>query len=69
METLNCYSHTTDGWTSRNIISFVTYTIHFINKNWDMENYVISTHAMKVYKLIFMTEHYFVNFHTGVAYK
>ena len=36
-------SLTTDGWTSKAVQSFVTYTIHFINYSWKLESYVLAT--------------------------
>ena len=37
---------TTDGWTSRVTQSFITITCHLLNKNWDLENYVLQTRIM-----------------------
>lgn len=40
-----CFSLTTDGWTSRNPISFVTYTLHFVIKD-ELQSYVLSTQEL-----------------------
>lgn len=36
-------SITTDGWTSKAVMSFVTYTVHFINPSWDLDSFVLET--------------------------
>ncbi|XP_060079893.1 E3 SUMO-protein ligase ZBED1-like [Ylistrum balloti] len=37
---------TTDGWTSRVTESYVTVTVQFIDKNWEMKSYVLQTRRM-----------------------
>ena len=33
---LQCFAITTDGWTSRANCSYISLTVHYINKNWEM---------------------------------
>lgn len=42
-ETFSMLSITTDGWTSKCLTSYVTYTLHLINSDFDMANYTIAT--------------------------
>ncbi|KAK7919245.1 hypothetical protein WMY93_010529 [Mugilogobius chulae] len=37
---------TCDGWTSRATESYMTFTVHFINEDWEMKSYVLQTRAM-----------------------
>ncbi|XP_060780360.1 E3 SUMO-protein ligase ZBED1-like [Neoarius graeffei] len=37
---------TTDAWTSRATTTYVTFTAHFIHKDWTMTSYVLQTKAM-----------------------
>lgn len=37
---------TTDGWTSRATESYITVTSTLINKNWELENYILQTRTM-----------------------
>uniref|UniRef100_A0A8W8JNA5 DUF659 domain-containing protein n=1 Tax=Magallana gigas TaxID=29159 RepID=A0A8W8JNA5_MAGGI len=37
---------TTDGWTSRATESYLTVTSTHINKNWDLESYILQTRTM-----------------------
>lgn len=55
-----CFSLTTDGWTSRARMSFVTYTLHFINKDFEMESYSLSTTVLP-------TAHTAVNLQRDIA--
>ncbi|KAK3106942.1 hypothetical protein FSP39_003400 [Pinctada imbricata] len=50
---------TTDSWTSRATENFVAVTAHFINKNWDVENYTLQTKK-------FSESHTSVNLATGL---
>lgn len=43
----NTYSITTDGWTSRNTDSFVTYTLHVVDTEFIMHSYVLGTYKFK----------------------
>ena len=38
------YSITTDGWTSRSLTSYITYTLHVVNMNFSMLSFVIGTY-------------------------
>ena len=40
-------SLTTDGWTSTSTQSFVTHTVHFVNKQWELVNGVLETVVFK----------------------
>lgn len=40
-------SITTDGWTSKTNASFVTYTLHFINSQYEMVSHVLATREMR----------------------
>lgn len=37
------YSATTDLWTSRAIQPYLSYTVHFINHNWDLKSFCLET--------------------------
>ncbi|CAM4608459.1 unnamed protein product [Leuciscus chuanchicus] len=37
---------TCDGWTSRATESYITFTVHFINEDWEINSYVLQTRAM-----------------------
>ena len=37
---------TCDGWTSRSTVSFVTFTAHFIDDDWQLQSYVLQTREM-----------------------
>ena len=34
---------TTDGWTSKAVRSYGTYTVHFLDANWDLQSFVLAT--------------------------
>uniref|UniRef100_A0A3B3DU20 BED-type domain-containing protein n=1 Tax=Oryzias melastigma TaxID=30732 RepID=A0A3B3DU20_ORYME len=38
---------TCDGWTSRATESYMMFTVHFINEDWEIESYVLQTRAMQ----------------------
>ena len=38
---------TTDAWTSITLTSYVTYTLHLINQDFQMENYVLGTYQFR----------------------
>ena len=40
---INDIAITTDGWTSRAIESYITYTAHFINESFELCSYVLQT--------------------------
>jgi hypothetical protein len=40
------FALTTDGWTSRSNKSFVTITLHVLSNDWQMNDYVLSTHEV-----------------------
>lgn len=40
---LQYFAITTDGWTSRANCSYVTLTVHYINKNWEMCYHLLET--------------------------
>ena len=42
---LRTISVTTDALSSPNFVSFVTFTLHFLAKNFQMRNFVIETHG------------------------
>ncbi|XDV21825.1 hypothetical protein PO909_026845 [Leuciscus waleckii] len=37
---------TCDWWTSRATESYITFTVHFINEDWEIKSYVLQTRAM-----------------------
>lgn len=47
LATSGSVSLTTDCWTSMTAASFMTVTCHYINNDWVLENYVLSTRALE----------------------
>ena len=42
------FSLTTDGWSAITAKSYITYTIHFIDDDWELNNYTLQTQCMEV---------------------
>ena len=42
-EKMTFYSATTDLWTSRATHPYLSYTIHFVNENWELQSFCLET--------------------------
>ena len=45
---LDCYSSTTDLWTSAAGSPHMTFTVHFINNKWEFKSQCLQTHYLSV---------------------
>ena len=43
LEKMTFYSATTDLWTSRAAHPYLSYTIHFVNENWELQSFCLET--------------------------
>ena len=43
LEMMTFYSATTDLWTSKATHPYLSYTIHFVNENWELQSFCLET--------------------------